>query len=87
MCVRIRVAGERSVSCRLDLLLPGGACVSCLFLTSCLCGNGSVGCQGNLDVATQLLIEACDLFPDDFSLLQTLGTLQVRCAFALGCAR
>lgn len=45
------------------------------------------GDQGNLDVATQLLIEACDLFPDDFSLLQTLGTLQVRCAFALGCVR
>lgn len=33
---------------------------------------------GNLDTAIALLTEATALFPDDFSLLQTLGTLEVK---------
>lgn len=33
---------------------------------------------GNLDTAIALLTEATELFPDDFSLLQTLGTLEVK---------
>jgi tetratricopeptide (TPR) repeat protein len=33
---------------------------------------------GNMDTAIQLLTEATALFPDDFSLLQTLGTLEVK---------
>jgi len=35
---------------------------------------------GNLDTAIHLLTEATELFPDDFSLLQTLGTLEVKLA-------
>lgn len=33
---------------------------------------------GNMDTAIHLLTEATALFPDDFSLLQTLGTLEVK---------
>lgn len=45
--------------------LSGGVCPLCWVV------------QGNMEVATQLMTEACDLFPEDFSLLQTLGTLHV----------